>query len=247
MIRQEQAEKAMTVSPLTTDIERVLIGGDLAALTPDQRIAYYRRVCDSLGINWLTQPFGYIELWNSQLKRKVLTLYAKKDAAEQLRNLHKVSIPKLDHETVDDMYVVTAYARDEQGREDSDVGVVPLTGLIGNDRANAMLKAVTKAKRRVTLSLCGLGFLDETEVEAVRDAKTVEVSPDGEIVGTETLRYEPHEEAQPEPAKATASDFGKFVHDNNVDAKTAAAVRTAYTVGGVTDWQGAINELKAKR
>jgi hypothetical protein len=30
------------------------------------------------------------------------------------------------------------------------------------------MKAETKAKRRVTLSICGLGFLDETEVETLK-------------------------------------------------------------------------------
>jgi hypothetical protein len=34
-----------------------------------------------------------------------------------------------------------------------------------------ILKAVTKAKRRVTLSICGLGFLDETEVDSIPGAK----------------------------------------------------------------------------
>jgi len=33
--------------------------------------------------------------------------------------------------------------------------------------ANAIMKAITKAKRRVTLSICGLGMLDETEVESL--------------------------------------------------------------------------------
>ena len=39
----------------------------------------------------------------------------------------------------------------------------------GEQLANAMMKAETKAKRRVTLSICGLGLLDETEVEDVVD------------------------------------------------------------------------------
>jgi hypothetical protein len=34
---------------------------------------------------------------------------------------------------------------------------------------NAMLKATTKAKRRVTLSMCGLGMLDEDEVASIPD------------------------------------------------------------------------------
>ena len=45
-----------------------------------------------------------------------------------------------------------------------------------------MLKAVTKAKRRVTLSICGLGWPDETEVESIPDAKLPPYDPQtGEI------------------------------------------------------------------
>jgi hypothetical protein len=50
---------------------------------------------------------------------------------------------------------------------------VPLPANVkGEFRANLIMKAVTKAKRRVTLSICGLGFLDESEVESIADAKT---------------------------------------------------------------------------
>ena len=38
-----------------------------------------------------------------------------------------------------------------------------------NALANAIMKAETKAKRRVTLSICGLGMLDETELETIKD------------------------------------------------------------------------------
>jgi hypothetical protein len=47
-----------------------------------------------------------------------------------------------------------------------------------------MMKAVTKSKRRVTLSICGLGgYLDETELDTLPpDARVVEVNPNsGEI------------------------------------------------------------------
>jgi hypothetical protein len=53
------------------------------------------------------------------------------------------------------------------GRQDESIGAVNIAGLKGENRANAMMKAETKAKRRVTLSICGLGLLDETEVETV--------------------------------------------------------------------------------
>jgi len=44
------------------------------------------------------------------------------------------------------------------------------------DKANAIMKCETKAKRRVTLSICGLGFLDETEVDSIPGAKRLETS-----------------------------------------------------------------------
>lgn len=39
------------------------------------------------------------------------------------------------------------------------------------DLGNVIMKSVTKSKRRVTLSLCGLGMLDETDVETIPEAK----------------------------------------------------------------------------
>ena len=45
------------------------------------------------------------------------------------------------------------------------------------------MKAETKAKRRVTLSICGLGMLDETEVESIPDARPAKIDYDtGEVV-----------------------------------------------------------------
>lgn len=142
-------------------IEQVVIEGDLAKLSPAQRIQYYADVCASLGLNPLTKPLEFIKL-NGRL-----VLYAKRDATDQLRKIHSVSIYKLEKEVQGDVYVVTAYARDKNGKEDSDLGVVNVSGLMGDALANAMLKATTKAKRRVTLSICGLGLLDETEVETI--------------------------------------------------------------------------------
>jgi hypothetical protein len=46
-------------------------------------------------------------------------------------------------------------------------GAVNINGLRGEALANALMKAETKAKRRATLSLCGLGMLDETEVSDI--------------------------------------------------------------------------------
>ena len=67
-------------------IERVLIHGDLKQLTPAQKVSYYNAVCESVGLNPLTQPFQYIVLNGREV------LYARRDATEQLRQLHTVSI-----------------------------------------------------------------------------------------------------------------------------------------------------------
>src|SRR5664279_1133601 len=49
--------------PAQGDImESVIAKGDLAKLTPDERVRYYNEVCRSMGLNPLTQPFSYITL-----------------------------------------------------------------------------------------------------------------------------------------------------------------------------------------
>lgn len=149
-------------------IEAAVINNDLSKLDAQGRVTYYRKLCESLGINWLTRPFGYLTL-NGKL-----TLYANKDAAEQLRNKNGISIEKPDIRFEEEWIIVTVAAHDATGRTDSDVGVVNRKDMQGNF-GNALMKAVTKAKRRVTLSICGLGMLDETEVETIPQARVVEI------------------------------------------------------------------------
>ena len=157
-------------------LEAVIIRGDLAKMAPAQRLDYYSQVCQSVGLNPLTKPFEYIVL-NGKM-----TLYAKKDCADQLRRINGVSITKTDINTDGDYIVVTVYGQDKTGRSDVEIGVVSKKDMRG-DYGNALMKAMTKAKRRLTLSLCGLGWLDETEVETIPDAKPVVVTDNGEIVG----------------------------------------------------------------
>lgn len=146
-------------------MESVIIKGDLAKLTPSERSNYYMQVCRSVGLNPLTQPFAYITLNNK------LTLYALRACTDQLRQLHGISIQVLDRVVNDGLLTVHVRATTRDGRQDEDFGVVTLGTLKGDAAANAAMKAVTKAKRRATLSLCGLGWLDESEVETVKGAR----------------------------------------------------------------------------
>jgi hypothetical protein len=147
-------------------VELALATGDIGKLTAEQRVNYYNAVCKSVGVNPLTRPFEYITLNNK------LTLYARRDATDQLRRLNGVSVGLSKTERFDDVYVVTALAR-MGDREDTSTGAVSIKGLGGEALANALMKAETKAKRRVTLSIVGLGFLDETEIETIPTAKPV--------------------------------------------------------------------------
>jgi len=139
-------------------VDRVISSGDLAKLSDAERVSYYGAVCASVGLNPLTRPFEYINL-NGKL-----TLYARRDATDQLRALNGVSITIVGREHIGDCYVVTARAIDRAGRQDESTGVVTVGSLKGEAMANALMKAETKAKRRVTLSICGLGWLDESEL-----------------------------------------------------------------------------------
>ncbi len=154
-------ELTTTAATLDAKVEQVLMQGDLAKLSPGERVTYYNAVCASLRLNPLTKPFDFIML-NGKL-----TFYAKRDCTEQLRKRDGVSITSITATKIEDVYVVTATAAAQDGRTDTSTGAVPIKGLSGDNLANALMKAETKAKRRVTLSLCGLGLLDETELETI--------------------------------------------------------------------------------
>jgi hypothetical protein len=142
-------------------VEQVVIKGDLSRLSPEERAGYYAAVCRSVGLNPLTKPFEYITL-NGKL-----VLYALKAATDQLRTIHKVSVVDLTESDWDGVYIVTAKVQNAEGRSDCAKGAVTINGLKGDALANAIMKAETKAKRRATLSICGLGLLDETEIETI--------------------------------------------------------------------------------
>lgn len=175
-------------------MERVIAVGDLAKLTPGERIGFYNETCKSLRLNPLTRPFEYVNL-NGQLR-----LYARKDATDQLRNIHGISVELVSqvYEPDTGMFTVTAKATTATGRLDEEIGVVSVKNLQGEHLANARMKAVTKSKRRVTLSICGLGCLDETEIVDVRDAHTIRVDTEtGEIL--EPAPQQPRSQPQTSP------------------------------------------------
>lgn len=210
-------QTALATRPTDDAIEQVLITGDLLKLTAPQRVSYYNAVCQSLELNPLTKPFAYISL-NGKL-----VLYALKDCTEQLRSRRAVSVTIAAREIAEDCYVVTARASLPTGRQDESIGAVSIAGLKGEARANAMMKAETKAKRRVTLSICGLGMLDETEIESIPGAQP------GYVIDAPALP-----EKREKPSVPNGGELGPFESSKGVMPSESATAGPLPVSGVVT-------------
>lgn len=158
------AELATVQAPLSAEIVHSLVTkGDVSLLNAQQRAEYYIQLCERVGLDPATQPFLFIRLQGKEVP------YATKGAGDQLRRKHSISVAITARERMDDVYYVTARATMPDGRTDESQGAVSIAGLKGEALANAVMKAETKAKRRVTLSIVGLGMLDESELDTIQD------------------------------------------------------------------------------
>lgn len=230
-------------------IERVVLQGDLSELTPAHRVQYYNATCESLGLNPLTKPFDYLKL-NGRL-----TLYARKDCTDQLRKNYRVSIAIVSRDRIDDVYVVTARATLPDGRADESVGAVPIHNLKGEALANALMKCETKAKRRVTLSICGLGMLDEAEVSSIRDSEQVTVDHGtGEIAPHVTTlhqlppqqAYEPMRDDGPAPWEKPATAPPTQPHGASGDRPPVISIKQAGRFRAIAKAHGWTNDEAAE-
>jgi hypothetical protein len=156
----ELSTREPTVLPAA--VEALLATGDLSKLNTEQRIEFYKARCQAAGLDPRARPFEYIMLQGK------LMLYAKKECAEQLNGIHGLSHEIISRENVSGLYEVCVQVTSRSGRTSQDIGTVVIEGLKGAELANARMKAVTKAKRRATLSFCGMGdVIDETELDTV--------------------------------------------------------------------------------
>lgn len=160
-------------------IESIVTKGDLSGLNQVQKVQYYNYRCKQIGLDPSAKPFDLLNLSGKQV------LYANAGATQQLCNLHKLSTQITNKERVDDIYVVSVRVTGADGRSSENQGAVSIGNLKGDALANAVLKCTTKAIRRSVLAHCGLGMLDETEVETIPNAhKESIVIPQAEPIPT---------------------------------------------------------------
>jgi hypothetical protein len=179
-VEAEKVQKAREHTPAlgAEDIEAIeakvsISGGDLRILEPAERVRYYRYLCAKLDLDPTFAPIQFVELDGK------LRPYITRAGAEMLRAKHGVSTAILRSEIQGNLFIVLVRATTPDGRSEESVAVADLREKRGNDLGNACLFAETKAKRRATLSLLGLGyFLDETEALSIRGAKLSAFDPE---------------------------------------------------------------------
>ena len=161
----------------------------MSKLSANDKVKYYNGYCERMGLDPFTKPFDILRLNGKEV------LYCTRSGTQQLNKLHKVShlITSRDTNQEAGVYIVTSKASLPDGRCTESIGAVNIQGLKGEAYANAIMKAETKAKRRATLDLLGLGVLDESEAESIPNATTValqtmvEALPQMEVEAVEVI------------------------------------------------------------
>ena len=177
----------------TSIANQLILQGDLSKLSAGDKVRYYNGYCERMGLDPFTKPFDILRLNGREI------LYCTRSGTQQLNKLHKVShlITSRDTNAEAGVYIVTSKASLPDGRCTESIGAVNIAGLKGEMYANAIMKAETKAKRRATLDLLGLGVLDESEAESIPNASTValntmvEALPQMEVESVEVIEEDP--------------------------------------------------------
>jgi hypothetical protein len=224
-----------TVDALDQSVyESLALKGDISGLKPEEKVKYMTRLCESLGLNPYTQPFLPLKLNGKEV------LYASKGCTDQLSQIHNLTRDIISTQQLGDVFIATCKAQDRSGRYEISTGVVAIAGLKGESLANALMKAETKAKRRATLSYCGLGFLDESELETIPANRMERVEPP---VQPQLPAGQPEE-----PSAPTISDICKQLKaaGDEVDWNKQTLADYAETLFG-NEYKGSLDALTAEQ
>jgi len=183
-MRQRLAEQLeLAVEDLTDDAAaQLLTGGNLAVLPAKVRTAYYLWRCRQMGLDPLSKPFDIIETTDrSGVKKSVL--YANRGAGDQLRlppgprrGIGMVDFAPGEPIRIDrtaDMLTIWVRGKElETGREEINCAstFIGASGA-GDGLARAIDKTMTKAIRRLTMSMTASGMIDETEKDLVQGGR----------------------------------------------------------------------------
>lgn len=162
-------------------LTQLILKGDLSILTDEEKMLYAKQVADAAGVSLLMRPFDFIEA--KIAGKSTVKLYANKNCAEQIRQKYNVNISIDDPKKLDDMLIIRGRATmlmpDGSTRFEEDIvpieiekipyGKSEFMPIKGVELANAVMKATTKLKRRLTFSIIGLGIMGIDDLEDIRN------------------------------------------------------------------------------
>ena len=172
-----------------------LIRGDVSSVPREALLRYIFTFCERVGISPLAVPFSLMKT------QRGMQLVANRNFYDAVASKYAVSRECVGEGFFEgtDLYFTRYRASTPDGRVTEDMALVDTTGLNGNDLANAIMKAHTKGRNRVTRAHLGFPFPDETEAETV---------PGASVVSIEEV---PNGNGEPEPAKASDQQI-KRIH-----------------------------------
>ena len=161
---------------ISADVESAIAqmqasGKDTGSLTAQQRAGYVTALCRALRLNPLTNPVQFIRLNGKEV------LYVTRTATDQLAAIHGLNRKTVrGPEIVDIAGMKVALCTVEvtlpNGRSETATATLKV-----EDPTQLYMKLETKAKRRGTLAILGLGLLAEEEAESIPGAERGDITP----------------------------------------------------------------------
>lgn len=166
VIMREDIDLDAMLDDAAIAMQRVSAAGrDTKALTHEERVATLSALSKALGLNPLTNPVQFLSLSGREV------LYVTKQATDQIAarlrlNRETVAGPEVRDFGGTKLVFCQVKVTAPDGRSEVSTATLPFT-----DPVNVLMKCETKAKRRATLSLAGLGLLTEEEMETIPGAQ----------------------------------------------------------------------------
>ena len=148
-----------------------LIRGDVSSVPREALLRYVFTFCERVGISPLAVPFSLLKT------QRGMQLVANRNFYDAVASKYSVSRECVGEGFFEGtkLYYTRYRATTPDGRVTEDMALVDTAGLNGNDLANAIMKAHTKGRNRVTRAHLGFPFPDETEAETVPGASVVSI------------------------------------------------------------------------
>ena len=152
------------------------VGGDTTKLTTTHRQTLLEGLSRALGLNPLSQPVIFLKTQGREV------IYVTKVGTDQIASREKlkrrtIQGPELRKIAGRDIVYCQVEVTAPDGRSETATATLPLSDIV-----NDLMKAETKAKRRATLSLVGLGLLAEDELETMGSDATSGDAPNSDPV-----------------------------------------------------------------